>query len=124
MGNKMKHWKIIFGIIGIFLLGMVAGGLLTLRIERRFAAKGPDAWAQVVMRRLSLELHLDAGQRDQLRDIVTVAKQEMKAVHDQTQPQLRVVLERTKDKARAMLRPDQQAKFDKLIADKHQKWTP
>ena len=120
----MKHWKIILGIIGIFLLGMVAGGLLTLRIERRLVARGPDAWAQVVIRRLSWELRLDAHQREQLSTIVHEAQHEMKAVHDQVQPQIRTVLEGARDKARAILRPDQQTKFDKLVADKHQKWTP
>ena len=62
----MKHWKIILGILGIFLLGMIAGGLLTLRIEHRLFAKGPDAWARLVIRRLSFELRLDANQRAQL----------------------------------------------------------
>jgi len=120
----MKKWKIILGITGIFLLGMVAGGLLTIRIERKLAAKGPDAWARLVMRRLSWELKLDAPQREQLQGIVRDAQQEMQAVHDQTQPQIRAVLERAKDKTRAMLRAEQQPKFDKLIADKHKKWTP
>ncbi len=124
MDNDMKKWKIILGITAVFLLGMVAGGLLTIRLERRFALHGPDAWARLVIRRLNWELRLDPSQREQLRDIVTTAQQEMKLVHEQNQPQIRTVLERAKDQTRAMLRPDQQAKFDKLIADRHQKWTP
>ena len=78
--------------------------------------------ADFIVRRLSWELRLDHDQREQLRVIVDQGQQEMKVVRRQIQPQIEDVLGRSEAKLRVILRPDQQDKFDKLIAERKARW--
>lgn len=103
----MKNWKAIVGVLLVFVLGMMAGGLGTIGVIRhRLVTRG---FSDVIVRRLSWELRLDAGQRQQVRIIVSEAQQEMRPVRER-------VFENAESKIRAALRPDQQAKFDELVA--------
>ena len=120
----MKNWKAILGVTGIFLLGMLAGGLVTMRVVRHTIARGPDGWRQAIVRRLSIELRLDREQRAQLGTIVRDAQEELKGVHAQVQPQVREVLDHAETKARAMLNPRQREKFDEIVAKQRAKWNP
>lgn len=122
----MKNWKAIVGVIAVFLLGMVAGGLITAKVFQYriygVLKSGSPAAANVVVRRLSWQLRLDAAQREQVRQIVTEAQQEMKAVRKQVHPQVEEILDRADGKVRAVLRPEQQEKYEKLVAERKAKW--
>jgi hypothetical protein len=114
----MKSWKSIVGITAVFLLGILAGGLLTAGIIRhRFRHRG-----ETIVRELSWKLRLDETQRDQLRVIVTDAEQQIRVLRRQIQPQVDTVLTQAEAKVRLMLRPDQIEKFDKVVAERHAKW--
>jgi len=118
----MKNWKAIVGALLVFLLGMAAGTLGTVgMIRHRWMQRGPQVMADFVVRRLSWKLRLDHAQRDQLRVIVDEGWQEMKAVHEQVRPQMEGILSNSEAKVRVILRPDQQEKFDKLIAERKAK---
>ena len=78
--------------------------------------------ANLIVRRLSWELRLDRAQRDQLRVIVAEGQGEMKVLRKQIQPQVEDLLTRSEVKVRAMLRPDQVEKFDKLVAERKARW--
>jgi uncharacterized membrane protein len=118
----MKHWKIICGITGVFLLGMIAGALLTIGVVRRTVARGPEGWKDAIVRRLSWELKLDREQREQLRVIVADAQQEIRTVQKEVQPQVREVLDKSADRVRTMLRPGQRERFDEIVAKQRAKW--
>jgi Spy/CpxP family protein refolding chaperone len=119
----MKNWKAIAGILVVFLLGMAAGSFGTLGvIKHRWMRHGPQTMADLIVRRLSWELRLDASQRDQLRAIVTDGQQEIRAVRKQFQPQVEEILSRSDAKVRTILRPDQQSKFERLVAERKEKW--
>ncbi len=122
----MKNWKVIAGVIGIFLLGMLAGGLVTAKLcqirVRQVVLGGPQAVGDVIVRRLSWHLRLDGAQRDQLRAIVGDAQTEMKSVRRQVQPQVEEILERAETKVCSMLRPEQVERFDKLVSERKAKW--
>jgi hypothetical protein len=121
----MKNWKAIVGVLLVFVLGMFAGGLVTLGVIRhRMKIHGPQAMVNFVIRRMSWELRLDKAQREQLHAIVADTQRDMKAVRQQVQPQIEQTLARTEERVRAMLRPDQQEKFDKLIAEGKARWKP
>jgi Spy/CpxP family protein refolding chaperone len=119
----MKNWKAIAGVLLVFVLGVAAGAFGTLGVIRhRWMHRGPQAMADFVVRRLSWELRLDTTQRDQLRNIVTDSQQQMRTVHKQFQPQIEDILNHADVQVRAILRPDQQEKFDKLVAERKEKW--
>jgi hypothetical protein len=46
----------------------------------------------------------------------------MKVIRKQIQPQVEDLLTRSEAKVRVLLRPDQQEKFDKLIAERKAQW--
>jgi len=120
----MKNWKAIVGVIAVFLLGGLAGSFTTVAIVRHrlVHGHGPQMVANLIVRRLSWELRLDHDQRAQLRVIVGEGQQEMKKVRQQIQPQVEEILTNSEAKVRLILRPAQQEKFDKLIAERKARW--
>jgi hypothetical protein len=120
----MKNWKAIIGVIAIFILGGLAGSITTIGMVRHrlVHGHGSQMFQDLIVRRMSWELRLDRDQRTQLRVIVTEGQTEMKAIHKQIQPQVEDLLTRSEVKVRVLLRPDQQEKFDKLIAKRRAEW--
>jgi Spy/CpxP family protein refolding chaperone len=121
----MKKWKAVVGVVVVFLLGMAAGSLITFGVTRQMFqwGHGPQARTDFIVRKLSWELWLDGQQREQLRSIVQDAQQEMKPVRQQVRPQVEAILDRADAKVRAILRPNQIEKFDKLVAERKAKWS-
>lgn len=116
----MKKWKVITGIVIIFLLGALAGsaatGIFFKRNVEQVLRGGSKAASELVAKRLSKALKLDAAQRSQLDQIVDEARKEMIDVRRQIRPQIRDILNRAQDKVNVMLTPDQREKFQKIIA--------
>jgi hypothetical protein len=115
----MKKWKVIAGIVVVFLLGSLAGSVITRIVFRHrleyLMRGGPEAVRNVVVKRLVKALNLDAAQQSQLIQIVEDARQELMDVRRQTNPQIRRILDRAQNRVDAILRPDQSEKFHKII---------
>jgi hypothetical protein len=116
----MKNWKAIVGVIAVFLLGMLAGSLITIGVSRHRFHNGrrPQVVADLVVRKLGWELRLNASQREQLHGIVQASQEEIKAAHKLMQPQVEGILGRAEAKVRAILNPAQVVKFDKVVAER------
>lgn len=117
----MKNWKAITGICLVFLLGMVAGGLVTVRVitrrVERIAQGGPQAVNELIVKRLTRRLDLDASQSGKLMDIVVETRGELKTVRTQVAPQVDDILTGAEKKVRAILKPEQEGKFDQVVED-------
>ena len=120
----MKNWKAVLGVIAVFVLGGLAGSFTTIAVVRHrlISGRGPQMFDDFIVRRLSWELRLDHDQRVQLRAIVAEGHKEMHAIRVQVHPQVEEILSRSENKLRAVLRPDQQEKLDKLIAERKARW--
>ena len=120
----MKNWKAVVGVIAIFVLGGLAGSITTIGLVRHrlVHGHGSQMLENLIVRRLSWDLRLDRAQREQLRAIVAEGHEEMKGIRKQIQPQVEELLTRSEAKVRAMLRPDQVEKFDKLVAERKARW--
>ena len=121
----MKKWKAIVSIIIVFLLGALAGALVTHTIyHQRMEGimKGePRTMRELIVRRLNRELHLDPNQLEQVRAIVEETHAEMKKVRRQFRPQIEEILTRSQEKIRTLLRPDQLEKYEKIIEQRKKK---
>jgi len=121
----MKKWKAIVSIIIVFLLGVLAGALVTYKVyQHRLEGimKGePKTMSEFIVRRLDRELDLDAKQLEQLRAIVEETHAEMKRVRRQFRPQIEEILARSQEKIRILLRPDQREKYEKIITERKKK---
>ena len=124
----MKRLRSILGIIAIFLLGMIAGGLLVGRVievaqRRAFVEGGGIAVADLVARRISYRLRADAAQRGQIQAILRDTAKDFESVRDQVAPQLKESLEKTETRVRAVLKPDQQKEFDTIMQRARATWS-
>jgi hypothetical protein len=126
MEIEMKTWKVVLGVITVFLLGMLAGGLVTAKVFQRGMAQAlggrPNMAGEIMAWRTARYLRLDATQRQELRAIVREAQQQMWTVREQVHPQVQAVLSNTEQRVRAILRPDQAARFDRLLAERKGRW--
>ncbi len=117
----MKRWKAILGVLLVFLIGMLSGALLAQRYHQgrmeRFLSGRPGAAADIIVRRLSRSLDLDGAQQEQVRAIVTDTHRRMEDIRRPVQPRLDEALERGRARIREILRPDQQARFDRMTAE-------
>lgn len=117
----MKKWHAIAGVILVFLLGALAGGLVVHTIYHQRMESGfrdePRRMSEFIVGRLSHELHLDPAQMEKLRTIVKETHVEIKNVRRQFRPQIEEVLARSQDRVRSILRPDQLERYEKIIAE-------
>lgn len=122
----MQNWKPILGACAIFLLGMIAGGLITVKViqtrVRAALAGGPDAVAQLIVDRMSTVLKLDASQKEKLGVIVKETHAKLKKARQQVDPQVQEALTKAEDDIRQLLTTEQRDKFDKLAAERKSAW--
>ena len=123
----MKNWKAIVGIGLVFLLGMAAGGLVTLRFAKkrlqRIAHGEPAFTTDEIVRALRHRLNLDATQRYQVRAIVAATQQQIQTIRQQSDPQLGSAIQTAVSQVRAVLRTDQREEFDRLVAERRGRWS-
>ncbi len=116
----MKRWKAVCGVVLIFVCGALAGAVVMHRVDQTgveaFLSARRGATGDLIVRRLSRSLDLDRAQREQVRAIVTETHREIVELRKPVQPAIDEALARAREKVRAILRPDQQATFDRLIA--------
>lgn len=121
----MKKWKAIVGILLVFLLGALAGALVahqTYQQRMEGIIKGESRTArEFIVRRLNRDLHLDAIQLEQLRVIVKETHVEMRDLRKKYRPQTEEILARSQDRVRAILRPDQLEKYEKIVSERKKK---
>ena len=121
----MKRWKSILGVLLVFLLGALAGAAVVHRIDRHrvegvLSGRG-GATADLIVRRLSRSLDLDPAQRDQVRVIATETHRDIVEIRKPVQAQVEAAFERSRVQVRAILRPDQQEKYDRIQAERRKR---
>lgn len=118
----MKNIKAIAGILLIFALGAASGSIVTHMIARAhlesFINGGQHAREDVIVKRLAKKLDLDNRQLEQVRTIVQETHTGIQQVRKQARPQVEALLEQGQKRISALLNPDQQKKFDKMIAER------
>ncbi len=122
----MKHWKAILGVIGIFVLGALAGALLTHRLYMnrvRALARGEAVVpAETIARRIGQRLGLTAEQRARLVPLIADTRQRLNRIRADTEPQVREAFQELEGRIRPLLTPEQQTQFDKLLAEFNRRW--
>lgn len=84
-----------------------------MRIQWRMKTK-----TSFMERNLTRRLRLDGGQQVKLHEILSSAHGQMKELRREYQPQVFEVVSNASGQIVAILTPEQQAKFEKLKADK------
>jgi Spy/CpxP family protein refolding chaperone len=121
----MKRWKSILGVLLVFLLGALAGAAVVHRVGRQsveavLSGRGEVA-SDFVVRRLTRSLDLDPAQQDQVRAIVTETRRDIVEIRKPIQGQIQEAFERSRVRIRAILRPEQQEKFDRIQSERRKR---
>lgn len=109
------EWRQVVPVFVIaFVLGAAAGSWAQrMRGPRRGLLPPPAA---KIVARLSRELALDAGQRGAVLALLEARRPATEALHKETFDKMEVLRRSAQTEIRALLRPDQQAKFDAFSA--------
>jgi hypothetical protein len=117
-----RRWLGYLVLVGVFLLGAVAGGTSVFAVlQRRNAARLlDDREDERRLVALTRRLDLDGSQRERIAAVLNDARHETRVIAHQTDLKCGHPLLDLREKVdallRAELRPDQQSKFDDLLA--------
>jgi hypothetical protein len=119
----MKNGKTIAGIILVFLLGGGSGALTMHMVAKQkmeaFIHNGQQSRVEIVTQRLTKKLDLDERQRLEVQRVVRETHAEIRAARRQIRPQVEIILARSHDRINALLTPDQQKKYARIIGERH-----
>lgn len=119
-----KRWPI-FGIVLIFLLGILCGSLAThllcnCRMGSIISGRG-ETREEVLVNRLERKLKLDDRQVVQVRSIVHETHEGIMALRRQLRPQTEAAIEKAQSRINTILTPEQREKFAQMIAEHKEK---
>jgi len=119
-----KPWKVILAFTGIFLAGILVGGLVTLRVGKSLAQRLPMAeqYGPKLMQRLVTQLDLTPEQQDKIKPIVDQAAEQLRELRRTTQRTTASVLERMQGDIGAVLTPAQKTKFDEQVSQQRERF--
>jgi Spy/CpxP family protein refolding chaperone len=104
-------------LVGVFVLGAVTGSALTGLYRSR--ASGPAARERAMHERfenMRRELNLTDDQTTQVRAIIDETRNEYRSLRAELRPRFEEPRQKARAKIRAILTPDQQKKFDAMVA--------
>lgn len=114
---KAKIWLV---LVAVFVLGAVTGGALTgLYRSRASGTAGRDVRERAMKERfekMRQELSLTDQQTTQVRAILDETRNEYKTLREELRPRFEEPRLKARARIRALLNPDQQKKFDSLVA--------
>ena len=118
----MNKTKAIFAILLVFILGSVCGGLVTHMVYRQrmdsMIRDGHGVHEEHIVQRLTKRLDLDNGQVGQVRAIIHETHTAISEMRRKNQPQVETLITESQRRIGALLKPEQKAEFEKLIAER------
>jgi Spy/CpxP family protein refolding chaperone len=120
MTQPTVQQKATFWLALVFVLGTALGAVLGYAFAHRSYA-APPAQLTAEQRRaqkreqLAREVGLTAEQQTQVAAILDQAQTEYRAIHAVSDPQVDAVRQKSRDKIRQILNPDQKPKFEEFI---------
>lgn len=120
----MSLWKVIFATLVIFAAGFVVGGLVVRKTAIPSSAvskpSGPNLRSpgqfglQALQRRMDRELNLTPDQDEQIHQIIVASQERLGNLWKPVSEAMGTETQDTCDQIRAVLTPEQQAKFDEF----------
>jgi len=114
---KSKSIKPILGLILVFALGAASGSLTTYMVGDghfdHFSSGGPHRKEDMLLKRLTRQLDLDSRQQEQIKSIIRETH-----VRQKVQPEIEIQLKDSQARISALLSPQQQEIFKKMIEER------
>ena len=115
----MKKWRLITGVILVFILGLLVGSVGTQVYHRQWSErfkKAPEARRAIFMNRLTKELRLTEDQQRQVEVIIKEADEKRKALFQKQRGAIRETIDESFALMKQKLDPDQQQELEELRA--------
>ena len=113
----MKKWRLITGVILVFILGLLVGSVGTQVYHRQWSErfkKAPEARRAIFMNRLTKELRLTEDQQRQVEVIIKEADEKRKALFQKQRGAIRETIDESFTLIKQKLDPDQQQELEEL----------
>jgi hypothetical protein len=117
MSAKVIRWKLITGLLLVFVLGILAGSAGTgFYLKHRLAPliKEPRARKAFIMKRLSKKLNLTADQQIKIEPIVNQMIEKRREYYRKTRPEIKTIMDQGFADIKTQLNEKQRKKLDKL----------
>lgn len=117
MNNITKNkWQVRIAALVVFLLGAVAGALAFNAYQSwaRASVRGPRGGEREHFERVFDKLQLNEEQKTQVHQIMADARQQLDAVHKESEPRLADIRRQTDERVRQALTPEQWQQFQQL----------
>jgi len=124
MSAKVIRWKLISGLLLVFVLGILAGSLGTgLYLKHRLAPliKDPRARKTFIMKKLSNELNLTSDQKRKIEPIVEQMLEKRREYYLKNRPEIKTIFDQGFTQIREELNEDQKKKLDGLREKFHRR---
>jgi len=119
----VSPWRARFAVLAVFLAGCIFGAaafnLYLLRIENRIF-HSPDVLAQLLIYKLDRDLDLTEKQKTEIHTIVIDSRSEVLSLNRDIMPRIHDIFERYQLRIRNVLTPEQQARYDRIVAERRQ----
>ncbi len=115
--------KMLACVVGIFIAGVFAGGLVTAGVIRHLIAKrlNPANWNALILQKMDRRLHLTPEQEAKVAPLVQQAVSELRATRSEALTRSAMTISQLKSSLAPILTPDQQREFDHLLLERQQR---
>lgn len=117
----MSTWKVILATVVIFVTGVITGTLVVKRIMNRPVPVPANIARAVALKRMTGELGLSSGQREEVEQILRESNERTKLLWEFVGPYFQDEYRTLNAELRAVLNPDQRRKFDRLLKERQQR---
>jgi Spy/CpxP family protein refolding chaperone len=125
MTVSYNGWRARLIVVGIFALGFGLGALVMDLYQGRMIGAnqrpGPPSVREEYSERLKRELALTEGQTHQVRQILDETRNEFMQLRNEMRPRFDEIRDHSRNRIRAALTPEQQARFDQLLKQDEEK---
>jgi len=124
MSTKVIRWKLISGLLLVFVLGILAGSLGTgFYLKHRLAPliKEPRARKTFIMKRLAKELNLTSDQKTKIDPLVEQMIEKRREYYLKNRPEIKTIMDQGFAQIREELNEDQKKKLDGLREKFHRR---
>jgi Spy/CpxP family protein refolding chaperone len=111
-------------IVGVFVLGCVTGASLDSLYRTRAGARGEirgQHSPNQILESMQRELGLNDQQSQQIRTILDDTRGQYRSLRTEVRPRYDVIRQQARTRIRAVLSPEQQQRFDKMVAERDAK---
>ena len=104
--NGKTQWRIRAAVVGVFLLGCLAGAL-AMNVYRAQFSRYPREPRGERFEQMLDRLNLTAGQRTQMEQIIKESRSQLVEIRRQSEPRYKEIRKQTDERLQAVLSPQQ-----------------